>query len=202
MGEITMDSRNKGDDLSINKVVSKVQLCSFVLPLPPKCFPKTDQYLVVAKMKERLSASKHILKELHMENRLCGIVVRISGYRSRDSGSIPGATRFPNIFQSPHLCIMICKPADSGLSGSLVYRRLWLVDPNQGGTIKSFCVLTRHGTVPNTLARLVNAESFSRLRKQLCDISIRNFTIIEIFQFPYSPSNNGISLLFERTMQK
>jgi hypothetical protein len=27
-------------------------------------------------------------------DRLCGLVVRVSGYRSRGSGSIPGATRF------------------------------------------------------------------------------------------------------------
>jgi hypothetical protein len=26
--------------------------------------------------------------------RLCGLVVRVSGYRSRDKGSIPGAARF------------------------------------------------------------------------------------------------------------
>jgi hypothetical protein len=28
-------------------------------------------------------------------NRLCGLVVRVPGYRSRGSGSIPGATKFP-----------------------------------------------------------------------------------------------------------
>jgi hypothetical protein len=28
-----------------------------------------------------------------MEDRLCGVVVRVPGYRSRDPGSIPGATR-------------------------------------------------------------------------------------------------------------
>jgi hypothetical protein len=28
-------------------------------------------------------------------DRLCGLVVRVPGYRSRVSGSIPGATRFP-----------------------------------------------------------------------------------------------------------
>jgi hypothetical protein len=27
-------------------------------------------------------------------DRLCGLVVRVPGYRSRDPGSIPGATRF------------------------------------------------------------------------------------------------------------
>jgi hypothetical protein len=27
-------------------------------------------------------------------DRLCGIVVRVPGYRSRDPGSIPGTTRF------------------------------------------------------------------------------------------------------------
>jgi hypothetical protein len=30
-----------------------------------------------------------------MCDRLCGLVVRLPGYRSRDPGSIPGATRFP-----------------------------------------------------------------------------------------------------------
>jgi hypothetical protein len=28
------------------------------------------------------------------DNRLCGLVVRVTGYRSRCPGSIPGATRF------------------------------------------------------------------------------------------------------------
>jgi hypothetical protein len=28
------------------------------------------------------------------KDRLCGLVVRVPGYRSRDSGSIAGATRF------------------------------------------------------------------------------------------------------------
>jgi hypothetical protein len=28
-------------------------------------------------------------------DRLCGLVDRVDGYRSRDLGSIPGATRFP-----------------------------------------------------------------------------------------------------------
>jgi hypothetical protein len=30
-----------------------------------------------------------------MCDRLCGLVVRVPGYRSRVPGSIPGATRFP-----------------------------------------------------------------------------------------------------------
>jgi hypothetical protein len=30
-----------------------------------------------------------------LEDRLCGLVLRVPGYRSRGPGSIPGATRFP-----------------------------------------------------------------------------------------------------------
>jgi hypothetical protein len=31
----------------------------------------------------------------YKKNRLCGLVVRVIGYRSRDPGLIPGATGFP-----------------------------------------------------------------------------------------------------------
>jgi hypothetical protein len=33
-----------------------------------------------------------IAEELNMNNHLCGVVVRVHGYRSGGSGSIPGAT--------------------------------------------------------------------------------------------------------------
>jgi hypothetical protein len=33
-------------------------------------------------------------KELHFNDCLCGLVVRVAGYRSRRPGSIPAATRF------------------------------------------------------------------------------------------------------------
>jgi hypothetical protein len=43
----------------------------------------------------------HIVLNVHapteidvVKDRLCGLVVRVSGYRSRGPGSIPGATRF------------------------------------------------------------------------------------------------------------
>jgi hypothetical protein len=32
-----------------------------------------------------------------MFDRICGVVVRVSRYRSRGPGSIPGATRFPEL---------------------------------------------------------------------------------------------------------
>jgi hypothetical protein len=35
-----------------------------------------------------------ISESLHSSDRLCGLVVRVPGYRSRGPGSIPGATRF------------------------------------------------------------------------------------------------------------
>jgi hypothetical protein len=35
-----------------------------------------------------------LLLLLVVVDRLCGLVVRVPGYRSRGSGSIPGATRF------------------------------------------------------------------------------------------------------------
>jgi hypothetical protein len=31
---------------------------------------------------------------IYIQDRLCGLVVRVPGYRSRGPGSIPGATRF------------------------------------------------------------------------------------------------------------
>jgi hypothetical protein len=34
-------------------------------------------------------------KLVRFRDRLCGLVVRVPGYRSRGPGSIPGATRFP-----------------------------------------------------------------------------------------------------------
>jgi hypothetical protein len=36
---------------------------------------------------------KNIIKILRTEDCLCGLGVRVPGYRSRDLGSIPGATR-------------------------------------------------------------------------------------------------------------
>jgi hypothetical protein len=36
--------------------------------------------------------------ELYKVDHLCGIVVRVPGYRSRGPGSIPGATRFSSRF--------------------------------------------------------------------------------------------------------
>jgi hypothetical protein len=37
---------------------------------------------------------KYILDYLTSQDRLCGLMVRVLGYRSRGPGSIPGATRF------------------------------------------------------------------------------------------------------------
>jgi hypothetical protein len=36
----------------------------------------------------------HFLKDIYCFNRLCGLVVRVPGFRSRGSGSVPGAARF------------------------------------------------------------------------------------------------------------
>jgi hypothetical protein len=41
-----------------------------------------------------VAESKNILWNAFMPNRLCGLVVRVPGYRSRGPGSIPDATRF------------------------------------------------------------------------------------------------------------
>jgi hypothetical protein len=42
-----------------------------------------------------LYVKNHINILLHPEiDRLCGLMARVPGYRSRDPGSIPGATRF------------------------------------------------------------------------------------------------------------
>jgi hypothetical protein len=44
---------------------------------------------------ERISESRKIWRcVLDSSDRLCGLVVRVPGYRFRDPGSIPGATRF------------------------------------------------------------------------------------------------------------
>jgi hypothetical protein len=37
---------------------------------------------------------EHLESEYVVRDRLCGLVVRVPGYRSRGSGLIPGATRF------------------------------------------------------------------------------------------------------------
>jgi hypothetical protein len=37
---------------------------------------------------------------LHVCDRLCGVVVRVPGYRSRCPGSIPGATRYSESSES------------------------------------------------------------------------------------------------------
>jgi hypothetical protein len=39
----------------------------------------------------RYELNLYVMKEV---DRLCGLVVRVPGYRSRGPGSIPGATRF------------------------------------------------------------------------------------------------------------
>jgi hypothetical protein len=58
----------------------------------------TDHYLMVAKVRERLAVNKQRSHRFHMErskcDRLCGLVVRVLGYRSGGPGSIPGTTRF------------------------------------------------------------------------------------------------------------
>jgi hypothetical protein len=36
----------------------------------------------------------NIFNNIYIYDHLCGLVVRVPGYRSRDPGSIPGAARF------------------------------------------------------------------------------------------------------------
>jgi hypothetical protein len=41
-----------------------------------------------------VSRHKYFETAFNNSSRLCGLMVRVPGYRSRDPGSIPGATRF------------------------------------------------------------------------------------------------------------
>jgi hypothetical protein len=75
---------------------------------------------VVAKVKERLAASKQTMHRVHMErfslkklneveeeDRLCGLVVKVPGYRYRGPGSIPGDTRLVGLEWGPLSLVMI-----------------------------------------------------------------------------------------------
>jgi hypothetical protein len=44
--------------------------------------------------KETTVVTKEFPRDYEGCDRLCGLVIRVAGYRSRDPGSIPGATRF------------------------------------------------------------------------------------------------------------
>jgi hypothetical protein len=47
-----------------------------------------------AKYTDKTSADENKLKIFNLKDRLCGLVVRVLGYRSGGPGSIPGTTRF------------------------------------------------------------------------------------------------------------
>jgi hypothetical protein len=65
----------------------------------------SDNYKLIIMQSHILNITIHNLPSIHSDNvksfrhklqddRLCGLVLRVPGYRSRGPGSIPGATRF------------------------------------------------------------------------------------------------------------
>jgi hypothetical protein len=62
---------------------------SALIPLSPLC--RRAKLLNLSVLHED---AMDILLPLHFWDRLCGLVVRVPGYRSRGPGSIPSATRF------------------------------------------------------------------------------------------------------------
>jgi hypothetical protein len=72
-------------------------------------------------------------------NRLCGLVVRVPGYRSRDPGSIPGATRFSDkqwVWNGVYLAswvqfrsyLEVAAPAQKSENTAVGDPQLWLRD--------------------------------------------------------------------------
>jgi hypothetical protein len=60
-------------------------------------------------------------REVVTRDRLCGLVVRVPGYRSRGPGSIPGATRFSEVVRlerGPLSLVRIIEELFQGNSGS------------------------------------------------------------------------------------
>jgi hypothetical protein len=70
-------------------------MCVILVPLPPAKTVKLKLSQLIQLNGNNNNNNNHHQLSLGVNNdRLCGLVVRVPGYRSRGVGSVPGVTRF------------------------------------------------------------------------------------------------------------